>query len=60
MSYVNCATCATYLNARESALWPALDDHAAASGETRGVVIHRYMSGVHDRHLAGFSLDVIA
>ena len=58
MSYVNCATCATYINTREQSLRPALEGHIAKSGETRGEIFDRFMGGVHDRHLSGLSLDV--
>ena len=56
--YETCAECSTYAEARMQIFVPSLSKERAKTGETGEEIVDRYMSGVHYRHLAGFSLAV--
>lgn len=58
--YVECETCITYAEGRITVLPQAIADEKAKTGESSQEVLDRYMTRVHYRHIAGFSLDVIA
>lgn len=60
MTYTTCITCIDYMERRKAVLLPAFVMHKAETGETSQQILDRYMGGVHDRHLTGFSLDVSA
>ena len=57
-TYQDCPTCIGYAEDRRPVLVPALADRRAVTGESSQEILDRYMSGVHDRHLAGLSLEV--
>ena len=59
-NYVNCETCITYAEGRITVLPQAIVDDEAKTGESSQEVLDRYMTGVHERHLSGLSLDVTA
>lgn len=58
--YVNCEICITYAEGRITVLPQAIVAEKAKTGESSQEVLDRYMTGVHDRHLAGLSLAVTA
>lgn len=51
--YETCPACIEYAVRRLSAILEHLADAADKTGETARQIIDRYMTGVHDRHLAG-------
>ena len=58
--YADCEICITYAEGRITVLPQAIVDEKAKTGETSQEVLDRYMTGVHERHLSGLSLDVTA
>ncbi|WP_155992102.1 hypothetical protein [Nocardioides sp. URHA0032] len=59
-TYHNCGECIAYMERRRKVLLPAMAAHCERTGEYAADALHRYMSGVHDRHVAGMSLAVTA
>lgn len=51
-----CPTCQEYGLARQPVLVPAMREQCDRSGETPDEVLVRYMTGVHQRHLAGLPI----
>jgi hypothetical protein len=56
MTYRNCPDCTAYAERRMPVLAPAMAETLAKTGETSQQILDRYMTGVHERHLAGGSL----
>jgi len=58
--YENCDPCTLYMIDRHVSLLPAMNVHSLKTGEALPDTLVRYMTGVHERHLSGLSLDVTA
>lgn len=58
--YRECPVCVEYADRRRSVLGPAVAEHCFRTEEPVAETIDRYMTGVHQRHLAGLSLAVPA
>lgn len=56
-AYRTCQVCSHYLTRRAAALDDPIAYRAFVRGVTFGVVLHEYLTAVHDRHLAGQSLS---
>lgn len=56
-AYRTCQVCSHYLTRRAAALDDPIAYRAFVRGVGPGVVLHEYLSAVHDRHLAGGSLS---
>lgn len=51
-----CPTCTRYAEKRMTVLVPAMAEHCQRTGEDPTRCLNRYMSGVHNRHLAGLPI----
>lgn len=58
--YSVCSTCIGYVTSRRDVLLPEMAAHCNRTGEGSAECLHRYMTGVHDRHMSGLSLAVSA
>jgi hypothetical protein len=58
--YSVCSRCIGYIEDRRAVVLPAIANHCDATGEPSADALHRYMTGVHDRHMSGLSLAVSA
>lgn len=56
-AYRSCPVCSHYLDRRATVLEPAIAFQAFIRGVGAGVVLHEYLTAVHDRHLAGDTLS---
>lgn len=59
-TFHDCPTCIAYMSRRFPVLAPAMARRLCDTGETSAGILARYMTGVHDRHLAGLTLEVTA
>jgi hypothetical protein len=59
-TFHDCPTCIAYSSRRLPVLAPAMARRLRDTGETSAEILTRYMTGVHDRHVAGLSLEVTA
>jgi hypothetical protein len=55
-SVLRCATCAEYVDRRTAVLVREFVKHRNTTGEPIGAIVHRYLAGVHARHLAGLPI----
>jgi hypothetical protein len=56
--YSACNECGDYIERRKPVLLPEVRKQAERNGEFWTATLHRYMTGVHDRHMSGLSLSV--
>ena len=52
----NCDACRNYAVVRSHVLAPAMVTRRRETGETQYEIVTRYMTGVHERHLAGLPI----
>ena len=57
-TFHGCRECIHYFADRGDLLKPAMADRIRQTGESAGQILERYMTGVHNRHLSGLSLEV--
>ena len=56
-AYRTCPVCAYYASRRGRVLDPEFALQAFRRGVHVSIVVHEYLTGVHDRHLSGLSLS---
>lgn len=56
----DCPTCDAYFTRRMPVIVRAIGLHVVRTGESPERVCNRFVRGVHDRHLAGLSLEADA
>lgn len=56
--YEICPECMIYASGRTGVLPRAMAAVRTETGETSKEILDRYMTGVHERHLSGLSLEV--
>ena len=55
-TFHECPDCIAYMERRKRVVVPAIAETCTKTGETASAILDRYMTGVHERHLAGGSL----